>query len=402
MNDLRPDRKSRLAWCRLAAWASLLALAMLGGCSRAPEVPPPPPHAVSAATAVAQDVPHYLDALGQTTAFESVDIVSQVEGQIVKMPFKQGSLVKKGDVLAVIYQPPFQAVLDQAIGQLAADEAELKLAESQVTRSEPLLSGNLVSQQVFDGYKALVDQLKGKIQVDIAQQQLAQINLDYTTIKAPVDGMVDTYRINVGNVVSVNNQTITTVERMDPIYVDFVVSVTNFPTLRKYFDQNGGSLSVHVASLSDPDQARDGNLTILGNAIAGITGTASLRATLPNADRLFWPNQPVRVRIFLETIKNAIMVPLQAVQLSQQGQFIFVIAPPKKPGDPPTAEKRLVETGQAQDDGRVVITSGLKAGEEVVVEGQLFLLPDAPVTVADLDGKSLTPPADAANGTPGH
>jgi multidrug efflux system membrane fusion protein len=352
---------------------------------------------VSAATAVAQDAPRYVDALGQTTAYESVNIVSQVEGQIVRMPFDQGSLVKKGDVLAVIYQAPFQANLDQASGQLAADEATLKLAESQVERSKPLLPENLVSQQVYDGYVSLVDQLKGKVQVDIAQQQLAQINLDYTTITAPVDGMVDTYKINVGNVVSVNNQSITTIERMDPIYVDFVISVSDFPTLRKYFMQNGGALPVHVASLSAPDQARDGNLTILGNAIAGTTGTASLRATLPNADRLFWPNEPVRVRIFLETIKNAVLVPVPAVQLSQQGPFVFVIVPPKKAGDPPTAEKRMVTTGQAQDDGRVVIASGLQAGEQVVVVGQIFLLPDAPVTVADLDGKPLPAPPASQN-----
>jgi multidrug efflux system membrane fusion protein len=372
-----------------------VAAACLAGCSRPPAAPVVTPHAVSAATATSRDVPRYVDALGQATAYESVNIVSQVEGQIVEMPFQQGALVKAGDELAKIYQPPFQAMVNEMDGELSSDEASLKLAQSQVDRSKPLLSGNLVSEQTYDGYVSQVDQLKGKVKVDQAQLDLAQINLNYTNITAPVDGMVGTYNINVGNVVKVNDLPITTIQRMDPIYVDFVVSVTNFPTLRKYFDQNGGGLPVHVASQSNPDQERDGNLTILGNAIAGETGTVSLRAELPNADRLFWPNEPVRVRIFLETLKDAVLVPLQAVQLSQQGQFVFVVKPPAKAGDPPTAEKRPVETGQAQDDGQVVITSGLKAGEVVVVEGEIFLLPDAPVQVQDLDGKTVAQPAAA-------
>jgi multidrug efflux system membrane fusion protein len=365
---------------------ALLALAALAGCSPPPPVVVAPPRAVSAATAVARDVPRYIDALGQTTAYEAVKIVAQVEGQIVEMPFKQGSLVKKNDVLAVIYQAPFQSMVDQVSGQLAADQATLKLAQSQVDRSKPLLSGNLVSQQQFDGYQSLVDQLKGRVQVDIAQQQMAQINLDYTTIKAPVDGMVGTYKINVGNVVKVNDAPITTIERMDPIYVDFVVSVADFPQVKKYYLLNDGQLPVHVESLSGAGTGRDGNLTILDNAIAQGTGTAALRATLPNADLKFWPNEPVRVRIFLETVKQAVLIPSAAVQLSQQGQFVFVITPGKA-GSPPTVQKRSIQTGQLQDDGEVVITSGLSGGEQVVVTGQIFLLPDAAVQVADLDGK---------------
>jgi RND family efflux transporter MFP subunit len=180
------------------------------------------------------------------------------------MPFQQGALVKAGDELAKIYQPPFQAMVNEMDGELSSDEASLKLAQSQVDRSKPLLSGNLVSEQTYDGYVSQVDQLKGKVKVDQAQLDLAQINLNYTNITAPVDGMVGTYNINVGNVVKVNDLPITTIQRMDPIYVDFVVSVTNFPTLRKYFDQNGGGLPVHVASQSNPDQERDGHGVVAG------------------------------------------------------------------------------------------------------------------------------------------
>jgi membrane fusion protein, multidrug efflux system len=381
-----------------AVVTAVLALLTLAGCNRTPPVVAAPPHAVAAATAVAKDVPRYVDALGQATASESVNIVSQVEGQIVQMPFKQGSMVNAGDVLAVIFAPPFQAMVNQADGQLTADQATLVVAEKLVARSKSLLPEKLVSQQQYDADAAVADQLSGKVKVDEAQLDLAKINLDYTTIKAPVSGMVGTFRINVGNVVKADDLPITTIETMDPIYVDCVVSVSSFPALRKYFDQNGGHLPVHVASQSDPDQARDGNLTILGNAIAGLTGTASLRATLPNADRLFWPNEPVRARIFLETVKDAVLVPATAVQLSQQGQFVFVIKPGSA-GKPATTEKRMVQTGQGQDDGTIVITSGLTAGEQVVVAGQIFLLPDMPVEVEELDGKTLAAPA-AANSAP--
>ncbi len=381
-----PSASSPLTPSARAAW-TLLAACGLAGCA-AKSAPPAeaPPRTVSAATVVTRDVPRYLDALGQMTAYESVNIVSQVDGQIVEMPFQQGSLVKKGDKLAVVYQAPFAAVLQEAKGLLDVDKAGLKLAQSQLERSRPLLSGNLVSQQQFDTYSSTVDQLMGKIDVDEAHVKTAQINYDYTTILAPIDGMVGTYKISVGNVVKGQDQILTTIQRMDPIYADFVVSVDDFPRLRDYFDKNGGTLRIVAADMSDPTRMREGNLTILANAIAGLTGTAALRATMPNSDRLFWPNEPVRVRVFLDTLQGAMLVPESAVQLSQQGSFVFVINPAAKAGAAATVEKRIVQAGQTQDDGLTVINSGLKAGEMVVVHGQVFLQPNAVVKVMELDG----------------
>jgi multidrug efflux system membrane fusion protein len=365
------------------------ALAFLPGCSRQNPGLVLPPRSVSAATVTTKDVPHYLDGLGQITAYEAVSIVTQVDGQIVAMPFTQGSTVKKGDLLAVVYQAPYEAALQQSRGQLASDEATLKLAQKQLDRSRPLLSGNLVSQQQFDGYAAMVDQLKGKVDVDQGQMKVAQINLDYTTVRAPIDGMVGTFLVNLGNVIKNNDQVITTIQRMDPIYADFTVSVSDFPDLRAHFDQDGGKLPVQVSNLANPDLSREGSLTILGNAVASSTGTVTLRATLANADRLFWPNDPVRVRVFLDTLKNAVLVPESAVQLSQQGEFVYVIVPPAAGAPAPTVEKRIVQTGQSLDDGSTVIASGLAGGELVVVHGQIFLAPGSPVFVSDLDGQSV-------------
>jgi RND family efflux transporter MFP subunit len=383
---------------RAGAWAGVGGLIFLAGCSRSgPAMPQIPPAPVTAATAAAKDVPLYLDTIGQTTAYESVNIVSQVEGQITEMPFTQGSVVHKGDVLVEIYKPPFEAEVEKAKGQVKADEANLALAQLQVDRSKPLVPENLISQQQYDAYKAQVDALAGQLQSDQGSLATAIINLNYATITSPVDGMVGVFKINVGNVVKVNDLPITTVQRMDPIYADFVVAVTDFPDVVKYYKLSNGSLPVHVESLSDASRALDGNLTILGNAVASTTGTVMVRTTLANPDQLFWPNQPVHARIVLDTLKNAVLVPDEAVQLDQEGQFVFVVVPGQG-GAPSTVEQRLVKIGQLQADGTRVIESGVKAGDVVVVRNQFYLQPGMPVVVAQLDGKDLTPPAAAAKG----
>jgi len=393
-----------LASLRVTARCLGFGLLTLAGCSKPnaanPLAPPPlPPKSVSVATAVAKDVPQYLDADGQITALQSVNIVSQVEGQIVEMPFQQGSLVKKGDKLAVIFQEPFIAAVKKCQGQVVSDQANLSLAQSTFDRNKALLPEKLISQQQYDTYAAQVDSLKGQLQVDEALLDTANVNLKYTEITAPVDGMVGTYRINVGNVVKVNDLPITTIQTMDPIYADFVISESDFPVLRQRFDGNGGKLTVHVTSLSDAKAQVDGELSILGNAVGTSTGTVPLRATLPNDNRQFWPNQPVHVRILLNTLKDAVLVPESAVMISQQGEFVFIVAAPAKAGEMPIAEMRVVTSGQTQEDGTKVITSGLKPGEQVVVEGQVFLAPTMPLIVATLDGKP-TAAAPAASGAP--
>ncbi len=381
------------------ALAGLAGVLWVAGCGKKPEeAPQMPPALVTAATAAAKDVPLYLDTIGQTTAYEAVNVVSQVEGQIVEEPFTQGTMVKKGDELVKIYEPPFQAAVDKATGTVETDKANLALAVLQLERSKPLLEGSLVSKQQYDAYEAQVDALKGQLLSDQGQLATAQINLGYANITAPVDGMVGTYKINVGNVVKVNDLPITTIQRMDPIYADFVVAVTDFPSVQEHYQQHNGVLPVHVESLSDATRALEGNLTILGNAVSATTGTVTVRTTLANPDQLFWPNQPVRARIILDTLKDAVLIPDEAVQLDQEGQFVFVVVPGKG-GAPSSVEQRMVELGQLQKSGLRVISSGVKPGEVVVVRNQLFLQPGMPVQVAELDGKNLMPaPAPAAGG----
>lgn len=403
MNDFVPfsSRTGRgILWI-----LATLTLGLSSGCEKAKPItltmPALPPRTVSAATVVAQDVPVYLDAEGQTTALQSVNIVAQVDGQIVDMPFTQGSMVKKGDKLAQIFPDLFDAAVKKAQGQLDTDKAHLALAQSTFERNKSMLPEKLISQQQYDAYAAEVAALQGQVKVDESLLDTAKVNLNYATITSPVDGMVGTYRMSVGNVIKANDLPITTIQTLNPIYADFVISESDFPALRRYFDANGGKLKVHVTSLSDAKAQADGELTILGNAIGTTTGTISLRATLPNEKLLFWPNQPIHVRILLDTLHDAIVVPEPAVLLSQQGEFVFVVAPAAKAGDMPTAEMRVVKAGQLQEDGTKVITSGLKAGETVVVQGQVFLAPTMPLIISELNGKPTTAAVPAAGSASG-
>ncbi len=390
---------------RPGVWAVAGLLAAMTGCEKPKPVtltmPVLPPRAVSVATVTTRDVPQFLAADGQTTASQSVNIVSQVEGQIKEMPFQQGTLVKKDDILVQIDPELFDAAVKRAQGQVETDAANYKLANGTLERTKLMLPEKLVSQQQIDVLDAQLAAIKGQQAVDEAILTTARINLAYTTIRAPIDGMVGTFRINVGNVVKVNDVPITTIQTMSPIYADFSISETDFPLLRKYFDANNGKLPVMVISLSDAKQQQSGELTILSNAVAAPTGSVMLRATLPNSDRLFWPNQPVQVRILLDTLRNAVVVPEDSILMSQQGEFVFVVGKAAKPGDLPPAEMRVVQTGQTQDDGMKVITSGLKPGEQVVVEGQLFLAPTMPLIVKTLDGKDVAPAPGAAAGSGG-
>ncbi|HTB63625.1 MAG TPA: efflux RND transporter periplasmic adaptor subunit, partial [Opitutales bacterium] len=379
-----------VAGSQTSALPLLAAMCLFSACDKPKPVtltlPVLPPRTVSAATVTTRDVPQFLEAQGQTTAFQSVMVVSQVDGEIIDLPFQQGAMVKKGDKIAQIFPDLFDAAVKKAEGQVASDTANLKLAQDTADRNKLLLPDKQISEQQYDTFVAQVEALKGQLEVDQALLKTAQINLDYTNITAPIDGMVGTYRINAGNVIKANDLPITTIQTMSPIYVDFSISESDFPLVRKFFDTNGGTLKVHVTSLSDSKAQQDGKLTILGNAVAAPTGTVSLRATLPNDNRLFWPNQPVDVRILLDTLKDSVVVPESAVLMSQQGEFVFVADAAAKSGDMPTAEMRVVQTGQTQDDGMKVITSGLKPGEQVVVVGQVFLAPTMPLIISELDG----------------
>lgn len=328
---------------------------------------------VSVTTAVAADVPVYLDEIGKNYASESVNITPQVSGRITQREFQDGADLKKGQILFVIDQRPFQAALDSAQAQLAQAKAALQLAQTQLKMYDTLNDTRAVSQLDYETKKNAVEVDKAQIQSAEAAVETAKLNLDYCSIHSPIDGRAGARLVDVGNVVQANTSQLLSIQRLEPIYADFTITEQDLPRVRQ--DMSRGSTRAMVRLPSETDaQARSAALTFLDNTVQSGSGTVFLRATVPNSDHHFWPGQFVNVRLVLATMKGAVLIPNQATQISQQGPYVMVV----KPDD--TADMRKVELGQRQDDN-VVIVSGVSVGERVITAGQANVMPGAKVRI---------------------
>jgi membrane fusion protein, multidrug efflux system len=338
--------------------------------------PPPPPRPVAVVKVVQKDVPRYLDEIGTCAAFETVQVQAQVSGQIIDRHFQDGADVKKGDLLFSIDPRPFQAALDQAKGQLAQAQSQLVLDQITLKRQQELRARNVVSPQDLDVAQGTVNSDEAKVKSAEAAVAAAQVNLDYCSIRSPIDGRAGLRNIDTGNVVTAGNSgggtVLLTIQRIDPIYTDFTIAETDLPQVRQYL--NGPTLKVLTATPDDvSDDPKIGDLYFIDNAVQPGAGTVKARAVTPNPDRKFWPEEFVRVRLILDTIKEAKLVPTQAVQISQSGPYVFVVKPDN------TVDKRPVKPGQPQDEDMVVIEDGVQANETVVVTGQIALAPGVKV-----------------------
>jgi multidrug efflux system membrane fusion protein len=343
-----------------------------------------PPAVVTTALAVAQDVPVYLDEVGKCVAREVVSIQPQISGRITELHFKDGADVKKGDLLFTIDPRPYEAQLHAAQADQARSAAALNLAKSQWTRAETLIATKAISQEEYDTRKSAVDLTEAQVRQATAATEISRLNLEYCSIRSPIDGRAGHRLVDVGNVVKANETTLLTIERLDPIYADFTVAQNDLTSVQKNMRQ--GELKVEVRLPDEPGKPILGSLTFLDNAVADATGTVTLRATVPNTEHRLWPGRFVKVRLLLSTIPGAILVPAVAPQLSGKGPFVYVVKADS------TAEMRPVKTGQRQGDS-VVLEEGVKAGERVVATGQLGVTPGGKV-----QEQAAAPPAGAAGG----
>ena len=329
-----------------------------------------PVRPVTVAKVVAKDVPLYLDEIGTCAAYESVLVQAQVTGVIITRNFQDGSDVKKGDLLFTIDPRPFQAALDQAKAQAELDQVNLK-------RQEDLRARKVVSQQDYD--TAVANAQKSQ-----AATEAAQVNLDWCFIKSPINGRVGLRNVDVGNLVGPSTPPLVTILGLDPIYTDFTVAENDLPLVRKYL--GGSNIKVQTYLQDGSITPRTGDLYFIDNAVQPGSGTVRARGVTPNPDRALWPSEFVRVRFILDTLKNATLVPAQAVQVSQSGPFVFVVKPDN------TVDLRPVKPGQRQEGDLTVVESGVKPDETVVVTGQLALAPGAKVApqpyVAQTPGNS--------------
>ncbi len=356
----------------IAIFAALISLRLF--VSGQKKQPPPPIRPVLVATVTSKDVPLYLDEIGTCAAYETVQVQAQVTGQILARHFQDGADVKQGDLLFTIDPRPYQAALDQAKAQASLDEVNLK-------RQIDLRAKNVNSPQDLDTAQANARKSEGAAEA-------AQVNLDFCYIKSPINGRVGLRNVDVGNLVGPSSAPLVTIQGLDPIYTDFTVAETDLALVRKYL--GGPNLKVQTWSPDAKIAPRTGDLYFIDNAVQPGSGTVKARAVTPNPDRALWPMEFVRVRFILDTIKDARLVPSQAVQISQNGPFVFVMKPDH------TVELRPVKPGQRQDGDLTVIESGVQPNETIVVTGQLAL---APGTKVDPKPYAANAPANDS-GTP--
>ena len=353
--------------------ALVLCAAALAACGKSAPLPAQrPPKPVVAVSAEVRDVPRYLDEIGRCVAFQTVLIRPQVSGPITSIAFTDGAELKKGDLLFTIDPRPYQAVLDRAKATLAQDQAKAAYDLSQLQRNQKLSDRQVSSAQDLDSAKSAEKSSQATLLADAASITAAQINLDYCTIRSPIDGRAGKRVVDIGNIVDSSTPSLLQIQRQDPIYAEFTIPESSLACVRKFLAS--GNPDVMISFPEHPEINRVGKLDFLDSGVRPDSGTVVLRANIPNADRLFWPGQFVNVRLLLETIKDAVLVPSEAVQIGGAGPFLFVV----KPDD--TVEMRAVKVGQRQGD-LVVVSEGVRAGEMVVVTGQLGISPGAPVKI---------------------
>ena len=358
-------KHTRAANQRIPKWAYLLFIILAVFVSyrilqhRAAEIKTaqPPARPVAVTKVITKDAPIYLDEIGTCAAYETVQVQAQASGKITTRDFQDGSDVKKGDSLFTIDPRPYQAALDQAKAQAALDQVTLK-------RQEDLRARKVIAQQDYD--TAVANAQKSQ-----AAAEAAQVNLDYCYIKSPINGRVGLRNVDIGNLVGPSTPPLVTIQGLDPIYTDFTVAENDLPLVRKYL--GGPNVKVETYLANGSITPRMGDLYFIDNAVQPGSGTVKVRGVTANADRALWPSEFVLVRFILDILKNATLVPSQAVQVSQSGPFVFVVKPDN------TVDLRPVKPGQRQDGDLVVIESGVKPDETVVVTGQLALSPGAKV-----------------------
>jgi membrane fusion protein, multidrug efflux system len=364
-------------------WQQTLAAVSKGGRRGAPAANGPVP--VLAAAARLADVPVYLDGVGTAKALNTVTVRSQVDGKIIDIYFKEGQDVPKGYVLAKIDPVTYQAAYDQTVAKKAQDEAQLANARLDLDRYTRLAATNAVNKQQLDTQRALVSQLEAQIKLDQAAVDNARAILSYTEIVAPIAGRTGIRLVDAGNLVRGAEATgIVILTQLRPISVFFSLPQQNLPELTKGMAE--GELPLDALNADGKGALDKGKVTVIDNQVDQTTGTVKLRAEFPNADLQLWPGQFVNVRVLIDTLRQAVVVPTAAIQRGPNGAFVYVLKQDN------TVTVRPVTLTQ-QDDTRAVVASGLQAGEQVVTTGFARLTEGAQVAVSDAESAGQIAPA---------
>jgi multidrug efflux system membrane fusion protein len=327
---------------------------------------------VVVAQATASNVPVTLRNIGNVEPFSTVTVRSQITGQILKVHFQEGQEVKAGDQLFTIDSRPYEGALRHAQADLKRDEAQVIGARLEFDRVKSLLESHIASRDDYDKAEATLHALEATILADHSAISNATLNVEYTDIRSRIDGRTGNLMFKEGNVVKAPDDALVTINQFHPIYVTFSVPEQDLPAIRKRMQ--AATLPVEVEVPGDTSTRPHGELSFIDNTVDAATGRIKLKATFPNADNALWPGQFVQTALTVNTLANATVVPLQAIQSSQNGDFVFLVQADD------TVKKRPVVTGLSQGS-TIVVESGVNAGESIVVDGQLRLVDGAKVSI---------------------
>ena len=394
MTSVDPQRWPRAAaWRRAVPLGLAAGLALLLGCSpdaggdaaagvRNKEVVP-----VAVAAVSQRDVPVQLRSIGRVEPYSTVSIKAQVDGQLAKVHFQEGQWVHKDDELFTIDPRPFEAALRQEEANLAKDVAEAQNAKVDAERRSHLIAQGFVSAGEYDAAQTRVVSLAATVKADQARVEHARLLLQYCYIRSPIDGRVGQLLVHEGNVVKNNDSTLAVINQVRPIYVTFSLPEQHLPDVRERVA--AATLRVDAFVGHRQDDPATGELSFINNTVDTTTGTVLLKGRFANDDEKLWPGQFVDVALTLAVHAGAVVVPSEALQTGQQGQYVFVVTPEM------TADPRTVVAGDTVGTD-VVITQGLQPGERVVTDGQIRLTAGSAVQIKEPSAAAPTH-ADAAN-----
>jgi multidrug efflux system membrane fusion protein len=362
---------------RATKFILLLSLIVLPACSKAKQ-PPPRAVPVVAVPAEQKDVPLQIKAIGNVEASNTVAVKTLVGGEIAEVYFREGQEVSRGSLLFRIDPRPFEAALRQAESALARDRAQALNAQEDAKRYATLSTKGFVSRQEYDKAKTNADALDAVVKADEAAVENARLQLEYTAIMSPIDGRTGSIQVKRGNIMKANDAVLVTINQIAPINAAFSVPEQELAAIKRY--QSSGELQVEARMPQSGTRPATGRLSFIDNAVNMTTGTILLKATFANTDRSLWPGQFVDVLLTLTTEKARVVVPTEAVQTGQQGQYVYVIKEDK------TAELRIVTPARTYGSW-TVIEKGVSAGETVVTDGQLRLVPGSKVEIKNEKAK---------------
>jgi multidrug efflux system membrane fusion protein len=338
--------------------------------------PAPPPAAPIVAGTVAQhDVPIYLTGVGTVIAYNTDVVRAQIQGQIISINFTEGQAVHAGDLLAQIDPRPYEALIEQYTGNLERDQAQLKNAQANLTRYSQLGDKGWATPQLVETQQAQVGELQAAIKADQALIDAAKVQLSYTRLTSPIDGVAGIRQIDVGNIISPSNTNgLVVVTQLHPISLIFTLPETSLPQIQQQQQKTKTPLAVLAFTQDNTIQLDQGELGLVNNEILQTTGSIQLKANFSNTSNRLWPGQLVNARLLLDTRHNGLTVPASVVQQGAKGPYAYVVNPDS------TVAIRPIKVAQISD-GQALIDSGLKANEQVVVDGQYKLQPGTHVTI---------------------